>query len=209
MYQGRNYNRNSRSPYSRPEGQQQPSWMGAQDQWQGGESPLAGQPWQEEPAYQEPYEEQQAWEEQPYEEPPYEEPMDDRYARPMPDDEPVEEIIATNSTVRLTCTLASMLGLFALFLCFAEKKSRAIRHFSVQSAGLMLCHLAIAVILMLVGTVLGVIPFLGFLMNLVCWLVYIAVLIVTLFIKVRMMLFAWRGVRFTLPVIGHKLQRFC
>lgn len=206
MYQGRRRSSPDQSAYRRPANQQPPAWMGAQDDWQGGESPLGYQPWQEEEqaVYEETYDDGQPA----YEEEPYQEPADDRFSRPMPDSEPVEEIIATNGTVRLTCTLAAMMGLFALFLCFAEKKSRAIRHFALQSVGLTAIHLAAALILLVVGTVLGVIPFLGFLMNLVCWLCYIALVIMTLFIKVRMMFFAWRGARFILPVIGRRLERF-
>lgn len=117
------------------------------------------------------------------------------------------QVIATNSTVRLTCTLASMMGLFGLFLCFAEKKSNAIRHFARQSAGLMIAHLVCGLILFLIGTLLGAIPLMGFLIHLVCWLCYIAVFITMLCMKVRMMLFAWRGWRFTLPVIGKKLEK--
>lgn len=37
--------------------------------------------------------------------------------------EQVEEIVATNRTVQLACTLAAMMPLFALFLIFAEKKA--------------------------------------------------------------------------------------
>lgn len=205
MYQGRRRSSPDQSAYRRPANQQPPAWMGAQDDWQGGESPLGYQPWEEEeqPVYEETNDDAQTA----YEEP-YQEPTDDRYARPMEDSGPTEEIIATNGTVRLTCTLAAMMGLFALFLCFAEKKSRAIRHFALQSVGLTAVHLAAALILLVVGTVLGVIPFLGFLMNLVCWLCYIVLVIMTVFIKVRMMFFAWRGARFILPVIGQKLERF-
>lgn len=117
------------------------------------------------------------------------------------------QVIATNSTVRLTCTLASMMGLFGLFLCFAEKKSNAIRHFARQSAGLMIAHLVCGLILFLIGTLLGTIPLMGFLIHLVCWLCYIAVFITMVCMKVRMMLFAWRGWRFTLPIISKKLEK--
>lgn len=124
-------------------------------------------------------------------------------------EEPVEEVIATNRTVCLTCTLSAMMGLFALFLCFAEKRSRAIRHFSVQSAGLSFCHVMAGAALLLVGSLLGMIPILGFLIRLVCWLAYIAILMVTVFLRVKMMMAAWHGVKFVLPVVGHRLEHFC
>ena len=169
--------------------------MGAEDTWQGGEPPVGGRPWQEEPAY----EDEPAWDEpvyEAYEEETYDEPQQ------------AQELIATNRMVLLTCTLESMMSLFALFLLFAEKKSRAIRAFAVQSVGLAACHLAAALMLALVDAVFGGIPFMGFLMNLVCLLAYIAVLIVAVYLRVRMMLAAWRGVRFTLPVLGRRLEKF-
>lgn len=121
--------------------------------------------------------------------------------------EQVEEIVATNRTVQLACTLAVMMPLFALFLIFAEKKSRAMRHFSLQSAGLTLCHVAIGIVLLVVNAVFGGIPFLGFLLNLVIWIVYIAAVIVMLILRIRMMFLAWRGVKFTLPLVGTMLER--
>lgn len=121
--------------------------------------------------------------------------------------EQVEEIVATNRTVQLACTLAAMMPLFALFLIFAEKKSRAMRHFSLQSVGLTLCHAVVGIVLLVVNAVFGGIPFLGFLLNLVIWIVYIAAVIVMLILRIRMMFLAWRGVKFTLPLVGTMLER--
>lgn len=121
--------------------------------------------------------------------------------------EQVEEIVATNRTVQLACTLAAMMPLFALFLIFAEKKSRAMRHFSLQSVGLTLCHAVVGIVLLVVNAVFGGIPFLGFLLNLVIWIVYIAAVIVMLILRTRMMFLAWRGVKFTLPLVGTMLER--
>ena len=132
-------------------------------------------------------------------EPVYEEPVHDR----------AEEIVATNRMVLLTCTLAAMMPPFALFLLFAEKKSRAMRLYAGQSVGLTVCHLAIAAALMLVNAVFGGIPYLGFLMNMILWIVYIVALILMVILRIRMMFFAWRGARFSLPVIGHWIDRFC
>ena len=118
--------RNTRRTSGNGEGRN--PWMGAEDTWQGGKSPVGGRPWQEEPVY----EDEPAWDEpiyEAYEEEPYEAPQQ------------AQELIATNRMVLLTCTLESMMSLFALFLLFAEKKSRAIRTFAVQSVGLAACHL--------------------------------------------------------------------
>lgn len=187
------------SRYSRPNGQpaqrqeQHAPWMGEEERWQGGRSP-----------YQRP-----VWQEAPAEEPSYEEaPLEDMPQEPTRRDaraEMTREIIATNRTVLLTCTLAAMMGVFAIFLCFAEKRSRAIRHFAGQSAALTAVHLVLALVLALIGGLLGAIPLLGFLMRLVCWLLYIAAFIVLAAVRIRMMFFAYQGIRFTLPVIGEHI----
>lgn len=121
--------------------------------------------------------------------------------------EQVEEIMATNRTVQLTCTLAAMMPLFALFLIFAEKKSRAMRHFSLQSVGLTVFHIVIGAVLLVVNAIFGGIPFLGFLLSLVIWIVYIIAVIVMLILRIRMMFLAWQGVKFTLPLVGTVLER--
>lgn len=150
---------------------------------------------------QQPY---RSWQDETYEDEPYYDmdPVEEESHR-----EAVEEIIATNRTVLLTCTLAAMVPPFALFLLLAEKRSRAIRHFSLQSVGLSACHVVVGLALLLVNGLLGGIPFLGFLINLVSWIVYICAVIVMLVLRIRMMLFAWRGVRFVLPFVGRWLNR--
>ena len=52
-----------------------------------------------------------------------------------------QPLLATNTGVRLACTMAAMLSPFALFLCWAEKESRVIRRFAVQSVALAALHL--------------------------------------------------------------------
>ena len=162
--------------------------------------------WQEQP-YEEPY----AYEEPPYEEIPYEEPYaEEGYDEPvratrMP---PQPEVIATNTAIRLTCTLCAMCGLLAVFMCWAEKESRAIRYFAVQSTAVSVLHLLGVVMLLLISKLLGGIPFLGFLLTMVCWLLYIALLVVILVVRARMMLHAWRGIRFTLPGLWRMLEQF-
>lgn len=158
----------------------------------------------------------QAWEQQPiYEARPMDQ-MDDPYAEypyeevpqePYDDETPVEEpeVIATNGTVKLTCTLAAFCSLLALFFAFADKRSRAIHHFSVQSLGLAAVHILGAAALVFIGGLLGAIPFLGFLITILCWLLYIALLVVCVVVRVRLMLAAYAGIRSTLPLIGERL----
>ena len=134
----------------------------------------------------------------------------------MQDDMPVQhvlqeeqsDVIATNSTVKLTCTLAAMMGIFALFLCFAEKRSPAIRRYAVQSTALSVFHVLAGFALLGLGSVMGLVPILGFLVTLLCWLVYIALLIPLVVVRIRMMLAAYQGIRFDLPIVGNSLNRF-
>ena len=180
--------------------------------------PVWQQP-EEEAPYGEPYDEDGfyedasdvPYEDQPYEEPPYEEELYEaayeELERPsrMP---PQPEVIATNTAIRLTCTLCAMIGLLAVFMCWAEKESRAIRHFAVQSAAVTAIHLFCALLLFLISGLMGSIPFLGFLLTMVCWLCYIALLVVIVVVRARMMLHAWRGIRFAIPGLWRTLERF-
>ena len=116
------------------------------------------------------------------------------------------EIIATNRTVLLTCTLGAMISLFGLFLCFAEKRSRAIRHFAGQSAALLGIHVLLALVLFLLGSLLGSLPLIGIVLRGLCLVVYLAALPVIIVLRIRMMFFAYQGVRFTLPVVGERIS---
>ena len=171
---------------------EQPSWQ--QPAWE--DAPQEPYYPGDEPPYEEPYDEA------PYDEAPYDEPERPTRVRPQP------EVIATNTAIRLTCTLCAMCGLLAVFMCWAEKESRAIRHFAVQSTAVMALHAFGALLLFLVSGLLGGIPFLGFLLTMVCWLVYFALLVVIVVVRARMMLHAWRGIRFTLPGLWRMLERF-
>lgn len=116
-----------------------------------------------------------------------------------------QSLIATNTGVRLACTMAAMLSLFALFLCWAEKESRVIRRFAIQSVALCLMHLCGAALLGVISLLVGQVPYFGFLMRLMGWLIYIAVAVVALAMRIRLMERAWHGRRYELPL----LERFC
>ena len=165
----------------------QPAWMQEESGWQGKESP-----------YQRPWEEKAP-------PPPPSQPVNREAPRRAPSG---PEVIATNTAVRLTCTICAMIGLFGVFMCWAEKESRAIRHFAVQSAGLTAAHGMTALLLVLVGTILGGVPYLGFMVNLMGWLMYIVVLVLMVIVRVRMMKHAWQGVKFHTPVMGHYMEKF-
>ena len=115
------------------------------------------------------------------------------------------DVIATNTGVRLTCTMAAMIGLLGIFLCWAEKESRVIRRFAVQSAALTALHAIVGAVCLLAGLLLSGVPFLNLVVTLMCWLVYIAVLIVLVFLRIRLMEAAWHGVRYVLPAPVERL----
>ena len=119
-----------------------------------------------------------------------------------------QEQLATNTGVRLSCTMATMISLFACFLCWVEKESRVIRRFAVQSVAISAAHLLTGAVLLALGFVSGVIPYFGFLMSLLCWLVYIAVLIVLVALRIRLMASAWHGRRYDLPLLERFARKF-
>ena len=118
---------------------------------------------------------------------------------------PARDLLATNTGVRLACTMAAMMGLFALFLCWAEKESRVIRRFSVQSACLTALHALSAVAALLLSTLLGGIPYFGLVVTLLCLLAYMAALVLLVVVRVQLMRHAWEGVRFVLPPALEKI----
>lgn len=163
------------------------------------------QPWPEEPGWDSPGYEDPGYNAADYDEAGYDDPA---YGPEAYDEPPLaREIIATNRTVLLTCTLAAMISLFGLFLCFAEKRSRAIRHFAGQSAALLAVHAVLALILFALGSLLGSLPLIGILLRGLCLVVYLAALMVIIVLRIRMMFFAYQGIRFTLPVVGERVSQ--
>ena len=144
----------------------------------------------EEPAY--PYEEGQPYEEEPL----YEE------AGPEP------ELVSTSQAINLTCTLAAFSGIFALFLYVADRRSEAVRRISVQSVALTGIFLCATIVLWILGTLFGIIPILGIIFAIIFWLLFAAVLLATAYLKVQMMLHAYRGFSYQLPLIGDYVRRF-
>ncbi len=137
--------------------------------------------------------------------------MDDFDDRVEDFQEPEEEqpaVISTSQAVNLTCTLASVSALFALFLLFADQKSHAVRRFSVQSVGLGALHLALGMLCWLLSAILGWIPLVGYLMYILMMIVFWGATVGILVLRVRMMLRAYRGEAYVLPIIGHKLRGF-
>lgn len=118
---------------------------------------------------------------------------------------PARDLLATNTGVRLACTMAAMMGLFALFLCWAEQESRVIRRFSVQSACLTALHAAVGLGALLISALLGCIPYIGLVVTLVCLLAYLAALVLLIVVRLQLMRHAWQGVRFALPPVLERI----
>lgn len=127
---------------------------------------------------------------------------DNAAERPLPAD-----VVATNTGVRLACTMAAMIGLFAVFLCFAEKESRVIRRFAVQSAALTALHALVGCAALALGLLLDGIPYIGLMVTLMCWIGYIGCLAALIFLRVRLMDRAWQGRRFTFPAAAERLLK--
>lgn len=118
------------------------------------------------------------------------------------------EIISTSQAVNLTSTIASLSALFALFFCFADQRSRAVRRFSVQSVGLGALHLLLGMVVWILCEVLGWIPLIGSVLRGLLLLVLTIATIAVIVMRVRMALHAYRGEAHVLPVIGQALRRF-
>ena len=116
--------------------------------------------------------------------------------------------MSTSQAVNLTCTLAAFSGLFAFFLYVADRRSDAVRRISVQSIALTGGFLSVSVVLLIVGTLLRIIPFLGIVIAVIFWLLFAALLLATIYLKVQMALHAYRGLAYELPVIGGYVRRF-
>ena len=118
------------------------------------------------------------------------------------------EIISTSQAVNLTSTIASLSALFALFFCFADQRSRAVRRFSVQSVGLGAVHLLLGMVIWILCEVLGWIPLIGGVLRGLLLLVLTLATILVIVLRIRMALHAYRGEAHVLPVIGQALRRF-
>jgi len=118
------------------------------------------------------------------------------------------EIVSTSQAINLTCTLASISSLLALFLCFADQRSRAVRRFAIQSVGFGVIHLGAFAVCWIIDMLLGWVPYLGQWLSLMLTVVMIAVSILFYALRVVMMFHAYRGQAHTLPIFGESLRRF-
>lgn len=104
--------------------------------------------------------------------------------------------------------MAAMISPFAIFLCWAEKESPVIRRFAVQSAALSGVHLCGALLLGVVSLLVGRVPYFGFLMTLLGWMIYVAAAVVVLAARIKLMERAWHGRRYDLPLLERIIRRY-
>lgn len=119
-----------------------------------------------------------------------------------------QPLLATNTGVRLACTMAAMISLFAIFLCWAEKESKVIRRFAVQSAALAVIHLCGGALLGGISLLVGSVPYFGFLMTLLGWMIYVAIAVVVLYMRIKLMERAWHGRKFDLPLLERIIRKY-
>ena len=117
-------------------------------------------------------------------------------------------IISNNMTVNLICTLAAMSGALGLFFYFADKRSQAVRRFAVQSTALLFVYVVGATLCFLLGIVLGMVPLLGGVFRAGVNGAWLLLTLAGVAGRVRMMLHAYAGRAYVLPVIGAQARAF-
>ncbi len=121
-------------------------------------------------------------------------------------DEP--EVIATSHTIQLTCTLAAMSSLFAVFLYFADNKSRAVRRTAVQSVGWGALFLVLSLIIIFINAICATLPIIKMVVGLVLTIIHLALAGYFIFIKVKLMYNAYRGFGYSVPMIGEHIRKY-
>lgn len=118
------------------------------------------------------------------------------------------QIISTSQAVNLTSTIASVSTLAALFFCFADQRSRAVRRFSIQSVGLGVLQIAVCMAAWILCLILGWIPAVGVVLKGIFIAAAALCQIAALVLRVKMMFHAYRGEAYALPYVGEFLRRF-
>lgn len=117
-------------------------------------------------------------------------------------------IISTNPVVNLTATFASVSFLFALFLCFADAKSKTIRRYSVQSVGLGAVSIACGLLTWILWLLVEYIPIVNMILQSIVLALYAFLMILILILRIRMMWHAYRGLAYVSPVLGETFRKF-
>lgn len=145
----------------------------------------------------------------------YQQTFNEEFYEPTYYEEPIEalhddatEIVSTSQAVNITSTIASISTLAALFLCFADQRSQAIRRFSIQSVGLGVVHVALAFVFWLINALLAWVPFIGYWIHVMLVVIFIAATLLFFASRIHMMFHAYRGEAHVLPLIGESLRRF-
>jgi Predicted membrane protein len=118
------------------------------------------------------------------------------------------EVIATSPIIQLISTLAALSSLFALFLFFADKKSRAVRRTSVQSIGMGALFLVLSLLIFTLNAIFSALPIIKLVAGLVLTILHWALAAWFAYVKVKLMFHAYRGTAYTVPLIGEHIRRF-
>ena len=105
-------------------------------------------------------------------------------------------------------TLCAGCGLFGLFLFFVDRRSRAVRRFAAQSAGLLCVVAFLSAGMAILAALLGFVPFVGGALSAIVWILLAATLCGDIYLRVRMAAHAYRGEAYVLPLIGERCRQF-
>ncbi|MDR3051574.1 MAG: hypothetical protein LBU67_07620 [Oscillospiraceae bacterium] len=128
--------------------------------------------------------------------------------RRAPRPRPRPPVISTNPTINLICTLCALCGPLGLFFFFADEKSRAVRRFAVQSSGLFCTGAFLSMAMLVLGLAVGWMPIVGSFLVGLLWVLWAALAAFCLYLRVRLMLHAYRGEGYVLPIIGARCRQF-
>ena len=117
-------------------------------------------------------------------------------------------LISTNPVINLTCTLCAMSGALGLFFYFADKRSQAVRRYAVQSVALLFAYAIASVSCYVLGALFGVLPLRGGVVRVAFQVAWAVLTVLDLVARVKMMLHAYAGEAYVLPLIGEHARTF-
>ena len=110
---------------------------------------------------------------------------------------------------RFICLMAACFSPLAVFLAVEEvrdKKTTRLGHFSLRSSALFAVFVLWTLICLFFSRILTGVPILGFVTELVLWVLYLAGVLVLLSVRVRMMHAAWQNEDYALPLLEDFIQ---
>lgn len=117
---------------------------------------------------------------------------------------PTKQQTSTGLSPNAAGTLAYVLGaLTGILFLVLEKENRFVRFHAAQSIGVTVLVFIGSIVLMIVGTILGVIPIVGWLVGLMLSLVFsVSAFALWLFLMFQ----AWQGRKWEVPFVGARVR---